>query len=324
MKVVVTGATGFIGSHVVPELLAGDHGVRILARPSSDLSELPPRVEAVQGNLTDAAAAMDGAEGLVHLVGIGGSLLRRSDGDGGELRRVNVEGTRHVFDAARRAGVRRAVLVTSMWTVLRPDLAARSPYVRSRLDSEQVAFDAGAEDMETVVLCPTFVVGPRDRGPNLPGSMVLAPLRHPVPMTLPGGMTWIAVEDVARQVLAALERGARGERYLLGAEHLSWLELFGLAARAAGTRPPRRALPRPIARAAAWLGDAGLAVAGRRSPISLRDGVDLLCLHEPVDHEAASRALGEPTVPIRVAVSQAVEWFREHGYARRRAHLTTS
>lgn len=315
MRVVVTGATGFIGGHVVRELLSRGHQVRALARASSNVAGLPPEVEIVRAELERAEPAMAQADGLIHLAGVGGGLLKRSDRDGRELRRVNVDGTRRIFEAARGAGIRRAVLVTSMWTVLRPDLAARSPYLRSRVDSERAALDAAGGAIETVIACPTFVVGAGDRGPNLPGSLIVAALRGRFPVVLPGGMTWIAVQDAARNLAEALDRGTPGERYLLGAEHLSWADWHAMVARAAGSAPPRCRLDRRSGNVLAWLADTALAVAGRRAAIPLRDGFGLLCLENAPDCRRTWEALGEPSRPVEDAVAEAVRWFRAHGYS---------
>lgn len=313
LKVLVTGATGFIGSHVVSRLLAGGHQVRALARPTSDVSRLPADVEVARGELGAAAAACAGMDGLIHLAGISGKVLRRGD-PGHELRRVNVDDTIRLFEAARAAGVRRGVLVTSMWTVLRPDLADRSPYVRSRLDSEQGAVAAGGASLATVVLCPSFVVGAGDRGPNMPGGVVRALLRGRMPIVPAAGATWISVTDTADAVVAALERGPAGQRYVLGAEYITYRNLGRAVAKLAGRRGPWLTAPAGALRAAGAIGDLALAAIGRRAPIPMRAGIDLLC-QTPVDCSASWTALGRPKVHVIDAVGEAVAWFRSNGYA---------
>lgn len=315
MKVLVTGATGFIGSHVVPELLAHRCQVRVLARGSSDVSSLPGGIEAVRGGLEEARAAMDGMDGLVHLAGVGGGLLHRSDPHGREIRRVNVEGTRKVFEAAHDAGVKRAVLVTSMWTVLRPDLGKTSPYVASRIDSEAAALDAARGRPETVILCPTFVVGKGDRGPNFPGSLVLAALRGRMRLAPPGGMTWIAVQDTAHAIGAALSRGVPGMRYVIGAEFFPHLELFSRVADRGGVGRPLLALPRGLLLAGAEAGDLALRLIRRHAAVPPRAGVELLCLDSPIDCSRSWKDLAEPAVPVDEAIGDAIAWFRENGYA---------
>lgn len=314
MKVLVTGATGFIGSHVVPRLLAAGHGVRVLARASSDTSGLPHETEVVRGELAGAHEACDGIDGLVHLAGISGSMLRRGD-PGRELRKTNVEDTALLFEAARRGGARRAVLVTSMWTMVAPELAEVSPYVRSRVDAETAVLASG---LSTVILCPSFVVGAGDRGPSFPGAIVRAFARGKLPIVPPGGSMWISVQDVASAIGAALERGAHGRRYILGAEYRSYVEVGTAAAVAAGRRMPGWTLPRAAASAIGRMGDRMLWVTGRRAPIPLGPGVNLLCQRAAVDCSGHWTDLGPPRVAVLDAVRDAVTWFQAHGHLRLR------
>lgn len=312
MKVLVTGATGFIGSHVVPRLIAGGYCVRALARPPSDASRLPDGVEIWRGALGDAAAGCAGMEGLIHLAGISGQLLGRGD-PGHELRRVNVDDTIKLFGAARASGIRRAVLVTSMWTVLRPDLADRSPYIQSRLDSEQGALVAGGSSLATVILCPSFVVGAGDRGPNMPGGVVRALLCGRMPIVPAAGSTWISAADTADAVVTALERGQAGKRYVLGAEYMTYHDLGRAVAKLAGRRGPLVTAPAGALRVGGAFADLALAAVGRRAPIPMRAGIDLLCQTRAVDCSESWAALGRPKVPVMEAVSEAVAWFRANG-----------
>ena len=314
MRVLVTGATGFIGSHVVELLLSQGHEVRILARASSDVSVLPPGIETVRGDLGQARPALEGVDAVVHLAGTGGGVHARSDPDAGGLRSVNVEGTRQVFQAARDAGVRRGVLVTSMWTMLRPDLAATSPYVASRMDSEAAALEVSGGKLETVILCPAFVAGARDRGPNLPGALILAAMRGRMPIVPAGGMNWIAATDVALAITAALEQGVPGQRYLVGAEHREHAEFFARIVRRTQRRRPVWTVPRSLLKAIAAAADVTLAVAAKRAPIALRHAVDLLSIDAPLDCTPTWRALGEPGGSVDEAVDEAMAWFAvQHG-----------
>ncbi len=308
MRVLVTGATGFIGSQVVRRLLLAGHRVRALARGSSDVSSLPPEIELARGELDDAGDACSGMDGLVHLAGISGTMLRRGD-PGRELRRVNVEGTARLFAAASKAGVRRGVLITSMWSVLRPELAEVSPYVKSRMDSEQAALDAGGERMKSVILCPAFVVGAGDRGPNFPGAVIRAFLRGRLLVAPPGGSTWISVADAADTVVAALDRGEPGARYTVGAEYVTYLEIGRAVSRMMGVRAPFATAPFGMLEAAGLAADRVLRLFGRHAPIPMRIGVDLLCQREQVDCAETWRVFGRPRVPVIDAVKEAADWF---------------
>jgi dihydroflavonol-4-reductase len=307
VRVLVTGATGFIGSHVVPALLARGHVVRALVRPGSSVAGLTGEVEIARGELGGARAALEGMEGLVHLAGVSGALLRRGEERTGELWRVNVEGTRRLFAAAADSGLRRGVHVTSLWTVLRPELASISPYIASRVESERAAFSVGGE---VCCVCPTFVVGAGDRGPNFPGAIVRAVVRGQLVLAPPGGMTWIGVEDAAAAIVSALERGEPRARYVIGAEHVAHRALLTRVARIAARRPPLGTLPPVrVLGAAGALIDATLGLARRRFPIPLRVAMQLLSLDEPIDCRDSWRALGEPRVPLDDALAAAVAWF---------------
>jgi dihydroflavonol-4-reductase len=308
VRVLVTGATGFIGSHVVRRLLLAGHRVRALARGSSDVSSLPSEVEIARGELDGAGDACSGMEGLVHLAGMSGTLLRRGD-PGRDLRRVNVEGTARLFAAARKAGVRRGVLITSMWSVLRPELAAVSPYVKSRVDSEQAALDAGGAGVKSVILCPGFVVGAGDRGPNFPGGVILAFLRGRLPVAPPGGSTWISVTDAADTVVAALDRGEPGTRYIVGAEYLTYRDIGHAVSRMMGVRAPLATAPFGVVKAGGLAADRVLRLLGRHAPIPIGIGADLLCQRAKVDCTETWRVFGQPRVPVIDAVREAAEWF---------------
>ncbi len=123
-------------------------------------------------------------------------------------------------------------------------------------------------------------------------------------------MTWISVHDTARMIVAALDRGEPGRRYLLGAEHWSHLDFLTMVAEQAGRRPPAGVVPRSLLRLGGQLGDLVLAAGGRHAPIPLGISVDFLCLEAPPDCAPGCRALGEPTVPVREAVGDAITWFR--------------
>ena len=256
-------------------------------------------------------------DGVVHLAGVSGALMPKRDGHDSELWRVNVDGTRRLFTAARDARLQRGVHVTSAWTVLRPELAARSLYIESRLESELQAFAASTAGFEVTCICPTFVVGAGDRGPNLPGGLVLAFMRGRLPVVPGGGMTWIAAADAAAAIVAALERGTPQTRYVIGAEFVEHRALLARVATITGRRAPSLVAPRSVLAAAGRAADAVVSVAGRRFPLPLGIGVELLSIDGPIDCSESHRALGEPATPLDQALGEAVTWFRTNGYLER-------
>jgi dihydroflavonol-4-reductase len=174
---------------------------------------------------------------------------------------------------------------------------------------------AGGASLGTVVLCPSFVVGAGDRGPNMPGGVVRAFQRGRMPIVPAGGSTWISATDTADAVVAALERGQAGKRYILGAEYITYRDLGRAVAKLVGRRSLFLTAPAGALRVAGAVGDLMLAVFGRRAPIPMRAGIDLLCQPAAVDCSETWVALGRPKVPVIDAVGEAVAWFRSNGYA---------
>lgn len=251
MDVLVTGATGYLGGHVVRAALARAHRVRALVRPGRErrwLEELG--VACFEGDLCDEPsllAALRGAEGLVHCAARLGAWSRQDE----EQRRVNVEGTSALLRAAGRRGLARIVHVSSVVAVgARRDptpldeqfpwpgrAGPRLHYATTKREAEERVLAAVRQGLPALVVNPAAMLGPRADGK--PRGGLAAQARSARARVAPGGSSFADVEDVARGCLAALERGRVGERYLLGGHNLSWLELQRLLAERAGAAPPR-------------------------------------------------------------------------------------
>jgi len=258
VRALVTGAGGFIGSHVAAALCASGASVRAfdLRAPA----ELPPGAEFAQGDLLDPDAlrrALDGCDTVFHLA----ALYSYSPRDAAAMARVNVDGTRAVIEAA---GARRVVHTSSCATcgpvAGRAATEADGParwelrvaYKRTKVAGERVALDAAARGSDVVVVNPTTPVGPGDLRPTPTGKMVADVAAGRALAYLAGGaLNVVAVEDVARGQLLAWERGRAGRRYLLGGENLTMREVFAAIAQAAGRPAPRVAVPWIAAYAAA-------------------------------------------------------------------------
>ena len=254
MRALVTGAAGFIGSHVAAALDGAGWEVRRF-----DLRGGPGFV---RGDLLDRAAlrgAMDGVDAVFHLA----ALYSYSPRDAPAMQRVNVEGTRAVIE---EADGRRVVHTSSCATcgpvagraATEDDEPApwelRIPYKRTKLAGERIALEAAARGADVVVVNPTTPVGPGDLRPTPTGKMVADVASGRARAYLArSALNIVAVEDVARGHLLAFERGDAGRRYLLGGENLAMREVFATIAHAAGRRPPRLAVPWSAAYAAAWV-----------------------------------------------------------------------
>jgi dihydroflavonol-4-reductase len=318
--VFLTGATGFVGSHVLAALLDRGYRVRALVR---DRSDAPPGAITVTGDLRSPAslvAALRGCRYLVHTA----ALYSFSPRDRETIAEVNIRGTEGLLEAARIAGVERCV-VTSSSSALASSVGSRpvterdwaaaghggETYHESKLLSERVALSAR---IPAITVLPTAPVGPGDHRPTPTGTMILDLLRGRMPATLGGGMNVVAVEDVATAHMLALEHGRLRERYIAGGVNLSLAELWRLIARAAGR--PARAFPLPyvIAAAAARVDAVRTRVTGGSPAIPL-EGVHMGRLEMYASSVKAVDELGYRASSVGDAVERAVRWYREHGYA---------
>ena len=315
MRALVTGAGGFIGAHVAAALADGGAEVRALdLRPPADP---PPGVEPVAADLFDTDAlgrAIDGCDAVFHLA----ALYSYSRADAAAMERVNVEGTRAVLDAAARARVGRVVHTSSCATCgpvpgrpateqdEPPDFELAVPYKRTKLAGERLALEAARDGLDLLVLNPTTPVGPGDRGPTPTGKRVADVASGRARAYLAGGaLNVVAVEDVAAGQVLAHEKGARGERYLLGGENLPMREVFSLIAGAAGRAAPRVGIPWRAAWVAARVADAALRPLGREPSLLVLDEVRLGRLPMTFDDSKARRELGYTSRPAAVALAAA-------------------
>ncbi len=323
MKVLVTGASGFLGSWVARELASRGHAVRALVRRQSrldNLGDIP--CERVVGDITDAAAAeraVAGCQGVVHAAGV--ARLRAGDREG--LLAANAAGTENVLGAALRAGVRRAVFVASAgalggtWTPVVMDEAwggsaesVRVDYFLSKLRGEQAALALARQGLPLVVVRPGVILGPGDLYHSSAGTVLLL-ARGALRWHVRGGGSYCDVRDVAFAHAEALERGRVGECYLLGGWNLEMGELAGLVSRLSGAPRSRRA-PYPAMLAGALLREAIAWARGRRSPVS-RQLVRGARRYTFLSSEKARRELGYATRPLEETVRDTLRWFLAHG-----------
>ena len=318
----VTGATGFVGWHVARTLLAKGLPVRALVRPSSRLREMD--AETVFGDLRDPASlerAVSGC-GLVFHVAADYRLWANVPE---ELYQSNVEGTRNMLLAARKAGVERFVYTSTVGCIGFPKDAVgteQTPvalrdmtgaYKRSKFLAEQVALQFAESGFPVVIVNPTAPVGDHDFKPTPTGRIVVDFLRGCMPAYLDTGLNLVDVRDVAEGHWLACERGRVGERYILGCRNLTLQEIFQLLESLSGIRAPAFKIPYGVAYAAAVF-STGWARLTERPPRVPLDAVRMAAKKMFVSHEKASRELGFAPGPVEGALRRAVEWFRENGY----------
>ncbi len=328
----VTGASGFVGSHVARQLVAAGHSVRILARPNSNLRALEGvAVERVQGDLRDAqslARAMHGVKRVFHVA----ADYRLWARDPEEIYRNNVEGTRSLLAAARDARVERILYTSTVATIAVPTHDGELPneetraaldqmighYKRSKFLAEQEAVDAAASGVPVVIVNPTAPVGPGDWKPTPTGRIILDFLNGKMPAYVDTGLNVAPVEDVAAGHLLAADKGRIGERYILGGVNMTLKQILDALSKIAGRRAPRVRMPHAVALAAAHADRWFSWIAGREPQIPV-EGVRMSRHRMFVASDKAERELGYAPTSVEAALERAVRWYQENGYVRGRA-----
>ena len=327
MKAFVTGATGFLGSHVARVLAAQGADLRLLVRPTSNLRNLEGlKAETATGDLRDASSvekAMSGCDTVFHVAADYRLWVR----DPAEMYRSNVDGTRAILEAAHKNGVRRVVYTSSVATVgftgnghpANEDSPVSladmiGPYKRSKFMAEQVALEAGRGGMHVVIVNPTTPVGEQDVKPTPTGRIVVDFMKRKFPAYVETGLNLVDVRECAAGHVAALERGKPGERYILGGENLTLKQILDRLAAITGLPSPSVKLPYIFALAAGVVDEM---VTGRilgREPRATIDTVRMGRKMMFVSSAKAERELGWRTVPVDGALRRSVEWFRANGY----------
>jgi dihydroflavonol-4-reductase len=327
LKAFLTGATGFLGSHVARVLSAQGAELRLLVRATSKLKNLEGlNAETATGDLRDPASidkAMSGCDTVFHVA----ADYRLWARDPEEMYRSNVEGTRAILESARKNGVRRVVYTSSVATmgftrngnpadedspVALADMIGH--YKRSKFMAEQIALEAGRSGMDVVVVNPTTPVGEQDIKPTPTGRIILDFLKRKFPAYVDTGLNLVDVTECARGHVAALERGKSGERYILGGENLTLKQILDKLGAITGLSSPTVKLPYFFAFAAAAVDET---ITGRilhREPRATIDAVRMGRKKMFASSAKSERDLGWKLVPAENALRRAVEWFRGNDY----------
>ena len=328
MKAFITGATGFLGTHVARVLAEQGAGLRLLVRPTSNLKNLEGLpAETAMGDLRDAASlekAMSGCEVVFHVA----ADYRLWVQDPAEMYRSNVEGTRAILEAARKNGVRCVVYTSSVATigftgnghpadedspVALADMIGH--YKRSKFMAEQVALEAGRAGMRVVTVNPTTPVGEQDIKPTPTGRIVVDFLKGKFPAYVETGLNLVDVRECALGHVEALERGKSGQRYILGGENLTLKQILDKLGAISGLPSPKLKLPYFVAYAAGLVDQT---VSGRllhREPRATVETVRMGKKKMWASSGKAERELGWKILPADNALRRAVEWFRANAYA---------
>jgi dihydroflavonol-4-reductase len=328
MRTFLTGATGFLGSHVARALSEQGADLRLLVRPTSDLRNLEGlKAETATGDLRTPASiekAMSGCDTVFHVAADYRLWVR----DPNEMYRANVEGTRAILEAARKNGVKSVVHTSSVGTVgfssnghpadedSPVSLADMiGPYKRSKFMAEQLALDAGRSGMRVVVVNPTTPIGEQDVKPTPTGRIVVDFLKRKFPAYVETGLNLVDAAECARGHVAALERGKSGERYILGGENLTLKQILDKLRDITGLPSPKIKLPYFFAYATGMVDEAINGRLLKREPRATVDTVRMGKKKMFASSDKAERELGWKIVPVDAALARAVKWFQANGYA---------
>jgi dihydroflavonol-4-reductase len=330
LKAFVTGATGFLGSHVARALVEQGAELRLLVRRTSDLRNIADlSADRVEGDLRDATSiekALSGCECVFHVAADYRLWVRDPD----EMYRSNVEGTRFLIEAARKQGVRRIVYTSSVATmgfgsgsnngrvadeespVSLTDMIGH--YKRSKFMAEQVAIEAGKSGVDVVIVNPTTPIGERDVKPTPTGRIVVDFLKRKFPAYVETGLNLVDATECGRGHVQALEKGRAGERYILGGENLTLKQILDRLAAIAGLESPTVKVPHIVALAGGIFYEMVMGRLLGREPRATIDEVRMSRKMMFVSSAKAERELGWRAIPVDGALRRSVEWFRANGY----------
>lgn len=323
MKVLVTGANGLLGHHVVMELIARGQGVSVIVRNTRNLCFDCSKVNIHIGDFTlydDLKTAATGCEAIIHIAAITDAGLRRYD----DYSRVNVEGTKLVLRVADELGINRIVYVSSANTVGYG--CARQPadehftmqfpftasfYARSKAASEQLMTEASQQpNRHIIILNPTFMIGAYDTRPSS-GRMILMGYKRSLMLVPKGGKNFVATRDVAVATVNALTQGKNGERYLLAGTGLSFREFYNILKIISNYSQYTVQIPGFLLLGLGKIGDL-LRFIGIKTDICSMN-VRQLMIREFYSNDKARRELGLPQTGIEIAVQEAIDWFKSRG-----------
>ena len=327
MTTLVTGAAGFLGSHVTRQLVASGETVRVLLRASSSnraIADLP--LEYVTGDLRDTASlqrAVDGVQRIFHVAADYRLWARKNR----EIYDSNVGGTKNILDAARRAGVEKFIYTSTVATIAvdRPELPTEATdarleemvghYKRSKWQAEEEVRSAARAGFPAVIAMPTTPVGPWDWKPTPTGKIILDFLNGKMPGYVETGLNFVGVEDCAAGHLLVAEKGKIGQRYLLGGENLTLKGLLDTLESLTGLPAPKLKIPHGLALGVAYANTVFSRLIGREPGIPV-EGVKIAQHMMFVDSSRAQRELGFKPGSVAAALERAVRWYQANGYVK--------
>lgn len=328
MKVFVTGSTGFIGAQLARELLGDGHEVTVLVRKESNLSNIESlNAEKAVGDLRDFQSlktALKGCEVLYHVA----AHYSFWDKDKKLIYDINVEGTKNILNAARECGVGKIVYTSTVGCIGIPENGSpgnentpvkpsdkSNPYKHSKYLAELEALRLAESGLPVVIVNPSTPVGPLDIKPTPTGKIIVDFLSRKMPAYVDTGLNLIHVKDCARGHILAAERGKVGERYILGHQNMSLKQILEMLQEITGLPAPKFQVPYPVALAAGYVSQFLSDYLTHSPPAVPLPAVKMARYKMFFDSSKSVRELGLPQSPVKEALKEAVNWFKEKGYA---------
>ena len=328
MKVFLTGATGFVGSHVARELAGKGADLRLLIRKTSRLENLAGlNAETVTGDLREPESLRSGIRGCDAVMHVAADY-RLWVRDPKTMYAANVDGTRELLRIAREEQVPRVVYTSSVATMgFQRDgtiVDENTPvsldamvghYKRSKFLAEQEAIKAARAGQSVMILNPTTPIGPNDLKPTPTGRIIVDFLNRKFPAYVDTGLNLVDVSEVARAHAVGLERGTPGERYILGGENLTLKQILDKMSAITGLPSPTMKVPHSVAMIFAFFDETITGKLRGKEPRATVEAVRMGRKKMFASSAKAERELGFRAVPIYQALRAAIDWFRAHGYA---------
>ncbi len=328
MTTLVTGATGFLGSAIVRELLKDGRRVRVLVRKGADTRNIAGLdLDIAYGELRDLESlrsALQDCKSLYHAA----AYYSLWDNDKHLIYDINVEGTRNILQSAQDQNVEKVVYTSTVGciglssngqpnneTTPFDPLTLSNDYKKSKYAAEQIALDFASRGLPVVIVNPSTPIGPRDIKPTPTGKIILDFLHRKMPAYLDTGLNLIDVADCARGHLLAEQKGTVGERYILGNRDMSLKEILDALAKITGLNAPQIKLPYWVAYCAGWTCEMVSNYITRKPPAVPLAGVKMAKYFMYFDSSKAIRELGLPQNPVENSLEAAITWFQENKMA---------
>jgi dihydroflavonol-4-reductase len=330
MKTLVTGSTGFLGSAILRELLDDGREVKVLVRKGTDTANIDGLdLEIAYGDLRDSASlqsALSDCNILYHTA----AYYSLWDRDQQLIYDINVEGTRKILQASKEKGLEKIVYTSTVGCIgLNDDTTPATEntlfdkntlsndYKKSKYQAEQVVLEYASSGLPVVIVNPSTPVGPRDIKPTPTGKIILDFLNRKMPAYLDTGLNLIDVKDCARGHILAEHKGIPGERYILGNQNMSLLEILIILEKITGLKAPSIKMPFWVALSAGWVCEMISNHLTGKPPAVPLAGVKMAKYFMYFDSSKAVKKLGLPQKPVEPALRQSVDWFKKNNYVTR-------